>query len=123
MSASDAAAYALVHTLAGLSVGLSIHALIPGPVHDETLQETVSYVALQSLMNGMAVYVSTQVLDGQNDPTAGILFIWALMSSQPGFTGRLKALSVAAELRVSNMPWPGAGRALPHQVAEPSPVA
>lgn len=93
---TNAAAYAVVHTGAGLAVGLAIHALIPSPVDDEGLAETGSYVALQALMNRMAVYVSTRVLDGQNDPTAGVLFLWALMASQPEFTDRLKTLTAAA---------------------------
>lgn len=95
-SSTDAAAYALVHTGAGLGVGLGIHALVPQPVAEESFSETVSYVALQALLNGMAVYVSTRILDGQNDPTSGVLFLWALMSSQPGFTERLKMLTAAA---------------------------
>lgn len=101
-SSTDAAAYALVHTLSGLGVGMSIHSLIPQPIEEESIAETVSYVALQSLLNGMAVYVSTQILDGQNDPTSGVLFLWALMSSQPGFTERLKLLTAS----VLDAPWP-----------------
>jgi hypothetical protein len=101
-SSTDAAAYALVHTAAGLSVGLGIHSLIPQPDVEEGLSETVAYVALQALLNGMAVYASTHVLDGQNDPTSGVLFIWALMSSQTGFTERLKLLTSA----VLDAPWP-----------------
>ena len=72
------------------------NSLVPQPVEEEGFAETVSYVALQALLNGMAVYVSTQVLDGQNDPTSGVLFLWALMSSQPGFTDRLKMITAAA---------------------------
>lgn len=101
-TSTDAAAYALVHTLSGLGVGLGIHALVPQPVPEETVSETVSYVALQALLNGMAVYVSTQVLDGQNDPTSGVLFLWALMSSQPGFTERLKLITAS----VLDISWP-----------------
>lgn len=101
-SSTDAAAYALVHTLSGLGVGLGIHALVPQPVAEESVTETVSYVALQALLNGMAVYASTHLLDGQNDPTSGVLFLWALMSAQQGFTDRLKLLTAAA-LDVS---WP-----------------
>jgi hypothetical protein len=102
-SSTDAAAYALVHTLSGLGVGLSIHALVPVPAADESVSETVSYVALQALLNGVAVYVSTQLLDGQNDPTSGVLFLWALMSSQPGFTERQLLTSAVADT-----PWPAA---------------
>lgn len=115
-SSTDAAAYALVHTGAGLAVGLSIHSLVPKPVDDESVSETVSYVALQALLNGMAIYVSTQVLDGQNDPTAGILFIWALMSSQQGFTDRLKLIGASA-LDIS---WPSPAQLWPSPSAAAS---
>jgi hypothetical protein len=114
-SSTDAAAYALVHTLSGLGVGLSIHALVPVPAADESVSETVSYVALQALLNGVAVYVSTQLLDGQNDPTSGVLFLWALMSSQPGFTERLKLLTSA----VADTPW-SAAASLFRSTAAPS---
>ena len=110
-TSTDAAAYALVHTLSGLGVGLGIHSLVPKPVEEEGFAETVSYVALQALLNGMAVYVSTQVLDGQNDPTSGVLFLWALMSSQPGFTDRLKMITAAA-LDIS---WPSRDQLFPRQ--------
>jgi hypothetical protein len=93
---------------------MGIHSLIPHPVLEESVTETVSYVALQALLNGMAVYVSTHVLDGQNDPTSGVLFLWALMSSQPGFTERLKLITGS----VLDISWPS-----PALLFRPTPAA
>jgi hypothetical protein len=50
--------------------------------------------------NGIAVFGASRLLDGSNDPTAGILFTWALMITQTTLTERLRCLggSLAAHL-------------------------
>jgi hypothetical protein len=91
-SAVDAVAYALVHATAGVVVGTALQAAMHPLSDAEALPDTVAMAAVRAVANGIAVFAASRLLDGRNDPTACILFTWALMITQTTLTERLRRL-------------------------------
>jgi hypothetical protein len=91
-SVVDAVAYALVHATAGLALGTALQAAVPPLTELESLSDTAAMAAVQAVANGIAVFGASRMLDRHNDPTAGILFIWALMITQKTLTERMRRL-------------------------------
>jgi hypothetical protein len=92
-SVVDAMAYALVHATAGVAVGTALQAILPPVSDEEAITDTLAMASVQAVANGIAVFAASRMLDGGNDPTAGILFTWALMITQTGLTERMVRLS------------------------------
>ena len=45
------------------------------------------------IVNGVAIAAASQLLDGANDPTHGMLFTWALIMTQPEMSKRITMLA------------------------------
>jgi hypothetical protein len=73
-------------------VGTALQAAVPPLSDTESLQDTLAMAAVQAVANGIAVFGASRLLDGSNDPTAGILFTWALMITQTTLSERLRRL-------------------------------
>ena len=93
---SDAAINGLAHVAAGVTMGTTLQVILP-PIGQETRERLVMWTAAQTALNGIAIAAATYVLRSEADPTHGLLFIWALMATQPSLTQRLQALAGAMQ--------------------------
>ena len=88
----SAASYALLHVGSGVLTGATMTLVLPPRAEDEAVLDSLGFVALQAALNGIAVYAAGNTI-GQGDPTSGVVFLWALMASQPTFSARLASLA------------------------------
>jgi hypothetical protein len=94
------ATYALLHVAAGVVAGTALTAVMPPRTETETLHETLAQVGVSAVLNGILVYGASRTI-GQGDPTTGVVFLWALMASQPAFSARIVHLSSSCAAAVA----------------------
>lgn len=90
---SDAAANALVHVAAGIAIGSALQVALPSDAAHEDTQRLLTTAATQAALNGVAIAGATLLLRSEQDPTHGLLFIWALMATQPSLSLRLSRVA------------------------------
>mmetsp|Transcript_16335 Transcript_16335/g.41634 ORF Transcript_16335/g.41634 Transcript_16335/m.41634 type:complete len:126 (-) Transcript_16335:198-575(-) len=99
MSIASAATYTVTQSAGGIVIGALINQAIPALADLEPIEQTIALVALQAVLNGGSVAAGMYLFNRtQNDPTGGLMFIWALIVTQPGLTDRMRLL--ASELGV-----------------------
>ena len=104
MTLVNAISYSVVHAAAGVVVGGALQTAVPRVSEVEQPTETLKLAVVQAVLNGLAVFAAGKVLDSANDPTAGILFTWALIVTQPTLSERMRALSGHAGAAVLQLP-------------------
>ena len=97
MSLAAAASHSLIGAATGIAVGAMISLAVPSVQSSETPQQLLLVTATQAIVNGVAIAAASQLLDGANDPTHGMLFTWALIMTQPEMSKRITML--AGDLR------------------------
>jgi hypothetical protein len=93
MSLAAAASHSLVGVATGIVVGALISLAVPGIQSNEAPQQLLLITATQAIVNGVAIAAASQLLDGSNDPTHGMLFTWALIMTQPEMSKRITMLA------------------------------
>ena len=87
---------------AGVLIGASIEALLPKRTEGSSLNNQVFEVLVQAGLNGAALAVFAGLIRGEGeDPTFGIPFAHAVITSQPELGKRLSALSAVVGGQVS----------------------
>ena len=92
----SAVSYALVGTAVGVAGGAVLSLAHPPLKADETLTETLTLTAIQTISNGVLIYYASRLLRSGDDPTGGVPFMWALVSQQPAWRDRLMKVGEAA---------------------------
>ena len=93
MSLAAAASHSLVGAATGIAIGAMISLAVPSVQSSESPQQLLLVTATQAIVNGVAIAAASQLLDGANDPTHGMLFTWALIMTQPEMSKRITMLA------------------------------
>jgi hypothetical protein len=89
---SNALAGAIVQVAVATAIGGLIQSYVPDPSDNEPVSKTIRDAATQVGLNGVALAVGSRLFETR-DASNGMMYSYALTSSQPGLAKRLELLS------------------------------